>query len=331
VAREARRRADVLLVAQGTTQGWRVAAHELAGSLARAGASVALVFPAAVPRVRTLALTDLVEALALRRAAVAGIAAHRPGAIVYCSITASLLWPAPGAIWLDATALENRPGRHGIWQRSVERRRLAQAHLVMPWNAGTLAPVRDHVAEPVLVPIPVEASAAPTPPEARDLAVLAYAGDPVKRRLDVILEAWRRARRAGETLVVAGTDAPAPEAGVDVAGMLTPAEYRSLLRRARVFVAAPQREDHGIAALEALADGCMLVTTPAPGPYPALALARALDRRLVTDDLAAAIRTALDDPLAGYAARAAEMLAPLTREAIDRTVARDVLPRLMQR
>ena len=63
--------------------------------------------------------------------------------------------------------------------------------------------------------------------------------------------------------------------------MLDPAAYRALLRRARVFATAPRREDYGLAQLEALADGCVLVTTAAPGPYAALPLARALDGRLV--------------------------------------------------
>ena len=115
-----------------------------------------------------------------------------------------------------------------------------------------------------------------------------------------MLAAWRAARRPGETLVVAGL-AGAGEDGVRFTGMIPPAEYRALLRRARAFVTAPRREDFGIAQLEALADGAQLVTTAAPGPYAALPLARALDPRLVGDDLAAAIRTALDDPSPGYA------------------------------
>ena len=86
--------------------------------------------------------------------------------------------------------------------------------------------------------------------------------------------------------------------GVRYLGRLAPDEYRGALRRARVYVTAPRREDYGIAQLEALADGCRLVTTPAPGPYAALPLARALDPRLVGDDLAGALRTALDDPRA---------------------------------
>jgi hypothetical protein len=97
-----------------------------------------------------------------------------------------------------------------------------------------------------------------------------------------------------------------------------------------VFVAAPRREDYyGVAALEALACSCRLVTTPAPGPYLPLDLARQLDPRLVDDDLVKAIRIGLDDPLPGYAERAAALLAPFSGEAVDQTVAQQVLPRLL--
>jgi hypothetical protein len=70
------------------------------------------------------------------------------------------------------------------------------------------------------------------------------------------------------------------------------------------------------------------VTSAAPGPYVALAIAGRLDARLVGDDLARALRDALDDPLAGYAAAAAAALRPFTRAAVDRLVAGEVLPRL---
>jgi hypothetical protein len=108
--------------------------------------------------------------------------------------------------------------------------------------------------------------------------------------------------------------------------MLSRAEYRALLRRSRVFLTAPRREDYGIAQLEALADGCLLVTTPAPGPYAALPVARELDPRLVHDELA--IRPALDDPLPDYAERAAAALTPWSPAAVDRVVAEQLLPRL---
>jgi glycosyltransferase involved in cell wall biosynthesis len=113
--------------------------------------------------------------------------------------------------------------------------------------------------------------------------------------------------------------------------MLAPPEYRALLRRSRVFVTAPRREDYGIAQLEALADGCALVTTPSPGPYAALPLARALDPRLVTSDLVVAIRTALDDPARDYAERAPAAIAPWRPEHVDRIVAERLLPRLLTR
>jgi hypothetical protein len=96
-----------------------------------------------------------------------------------------------------------------------------------------------------------------------------------------------------------------------------------------VFVTAPRWEDYGIAQLEALADGCVLVTNEGPGPYAALPLARQLDPRLVGDGLAAALRTALDDPAGGYAERARALLAPFTPAAVDRLVAADVLPALL--
>jgi glycosyltransferase involved in cell wall biosynthesis len=116
---------------------------------------------------------------------------------------------------------------------------------------------------------------------------------------------------------------------VRFAGRLAPTEFRALLRRARIFVAAPAREDYGIAPLEALADGCVVVTTPATGPYPALGIVRSIDPRLVTEDLAAGIRIALDDPPARFAARALDALAPFRRAAVDRVVADELLPRLL--
>jgi glycosyltransferase involved in cell wall biosynthesis len=318
---------DILVVSVPGTTGWRGAARELCASLRRAGADASLVTTGEVPRVRTFALTDFVEARAARRACRDGIAEHNPRAVIYCSITAALLWPRPGAIWLDSLAAENRPGRHGFWQRPVELRRLGQAPLVLAMSAGALAPAPDRPRAVEVVPVPVERSG-PLPPS-RDIAAIAYAGNPEKKRLGFVLDAWERARRERETLVVAGIEPLARRPGVEFAGRLEPAAYRELLRRARTFVAAPLREDYGIAPLEALADGCRLVTTPAPGPYPALELARQLDPRLVDEQLAGAIRLSLDDPAPGYAERAAELLEPFSRAAVDRTVAERVLPRLL--
>ena len=331
---------DVLVVSAGNTAGWRAAAIELTASFARAGAAVEMVSAEPSPPVRTFALTDFMEARAAREAARHGIDAHDPRAIVYCSITAALLWPAPGAIFLDSIAAENRPGRHGVWQRRVERRRLHQSPLVLAWTRRSLDSLKGPRPEMVVTPVPVEV--APASRGTRDLPAVTYAGDPVKRRLATVLDAWARARRADERLVVAGLsegarqrvpglDSRLGREGVELAGRLDPKGFRELLGRARVLIAAPRFEDYGIAALEALACGCMLVSTPSPGPYPALELARELDPRLVDDDLAGAIRLALDHPVPGYAERAGHLLEPFSREALDRAVGEDVLSRLLSR
>jgi glycosyltransferase involved in cell wall biosynthesis len=339
-------RPDVLLVSLGGTAGLREADEELAGSLERAGASV-VVAAAERPREwRTYAAIELAWALSARAAARAAIDEHRPRAIVYSSATAALLAPRPGAIRFDAPAAGNRPGRHGVWQRPVERRRMRDAPLLVPWSEGGLAEAPRPHADAVVVPVPVGPSG---PSAARDVAAVTYGANPLKKGLDRVLAAWEAARHEGEQLVVAGLDeegwrraklgAPdgtsggdssrVPE-GVRFAGMLSRADYRALLRRARVFVCAPRREDYGIAQLEALADGCLLVTAPSPGPYAALPLARELDARLV-GGIAEGIRTALDDPREGYAARAQELLAPWRREAVDAVVREQLLPRLLSR
>ena len=307
---------DVVVVSLGSTGGWRVSDAAFAAAIERAGASAVVATAEPQRDVRTYALTDLVWARAARAVARSAIAEHRPRAIVYSSTTAALLWPRPGAIRFDTLARESRPGRHGLWQRPLERRRLAQAPLLVPMTPDQAG---------VCVRIPVEPSGAAG---ARDVAAVAYAADPVKRRLDVLLAAWDAARREGEELVVTGIDG-APRDGVRFAGRLAPTEFRALLRRARAFVAAPAREDYGIAPLEALADGCVVATTPAPGPYPARDIVRAIEPRLVSDDLARAIRLALDDPPADFAARALAAIAPFRPEAVDRVVAEELLPRLL--
>src|SRR5207244_9119177 len=128
----------------------------------------------------------------------------------------------------------NRPGRHGLWQRPLERRRLAQAPLLLPWSEAAIAEAPAAVRERgrvSVVPVPVAPAAAPGdgagPPE-RDIAAVTYAANPAKKGLDRVLEAWRRLRAegaaaAGEELLVAGASAqelrdagvpPEPQAGV---------------------------------------------------------------------------------------------------------------------
>jgi hypothetical protein len=333
---------DVLMVSLGSTGGLRMADDELYYAFKRLGVSVAVARPFRPEDVPTMMLTDLLWAHATRASAkdmIEQLQRYPARAVIYSSTTAALFWPRAGAIRFDAPAAGNRPGRHGLWQRPLERRRLRQAPLLLPWSDAGLqeAPASARSGDRALVlPVPVEPSGPPDPD--RDIDAITYATNPSKKGLDRVLSAWRSVRLESEELLVVGASAEAlgragievsdEEEGITVVGPLPSPHYRALLRRSRVFVCAPRREDYGIAQLEALADGCRLVTTPAPGPYVALPLARELDPQLVGEDLGPALRAALDDPAPDYAARAAEMVAPFARDAVDRLVADELLPRL---
>ncbi|HEY3960321.1 MAG TPA: glycosyltransferase [Solirubrobacteraceae bacterium] len=333
---------DVLMVSLGATGGLRMADDELYYSFKRLNVSVAVARPFRPEDVPTMMLTDLLWAHATRASAkdmIAQLHRYPARAVIYSSTTAALFWPRAGAIRFDAPAAGNRPGRHGLWQRPLERRRLRQAPLLLPWSEAGLQEAPDVARDgdrALVLPVPVEPSGPPDPD--RDIDAITYAANPSKKGLDRVLSAWRSVRLPSEELVIVGASAdnldragisvPGEEEGITILGPMPSPHYRALLRRARVFVCAPRREDYGIAQLEALADGCQLVTTPAPGPYVALALARALDPRLVDEDLGAGLRSALDAPTPDYAARAAEMIAPFTREAVDRLIADEMLPRL---
>jgi len=318
----------ILLVSLGSTAGLRASDAELAASLERAGARVTRAAAAPPRATRTLALTDLGWALAARRAALAAISRETPDAVIYSTITAALLAPAPGAIRIDALAAANRPGRHGVWQRPRERRVLARAPLLVPVSEQAMTGAPSRTGRVLVVPIAVEPSGPLLRGAARDIAAITYGANPSKKGLDEVLAAWASARRDGEELLVAGVRELPRADGVCGLGMLDRDAYRALLRRSRIYIAASRREEYGIAQLEALADGAMLVSTDTPVGYPALELARTLDARLVAADLAAAIRTALDDPREGYAAALAPLLERFSRTSVDRVVAEQLLPAL---
>lgn len=331
--------ADILIVSLGSTSGLRMADQELCQALRRCGQDAQIASAEPQPQLPTMMLTDLAWARAARTAAVRHLRREPSRALIYSTTTAALLWPSPGAIRFDAPAAANRPGRHGLWQRPLERRRLAAAPLLLPYSDGALRELAGHKlpgASALVLPVAIGASGQPA--AERDIAAIAYGANPHKKGLDLVLEAWETARRACEELVVTGIDEqtmrasaiPLPERGVRFTGMLAPAEFRALTRRARVFVCAPRREDYGQTQLEALADGCQLITTAAPGPYAALEIARELDPRLVGDDLAGALRSALDAPQPDYATRAARLLERYSQSAIDTIIAEQLLPRLLR-
>ncbi|MBO9532642.1 MAG: hypothetical protein J7513_06695, partial [Solirubrobacteraceae bacterium] len=129
---------DVLLVSLGTTFGLRTADDQLTALLRAEGITVEVARPVPPREVRTLALTDLVQARACRAAAREALERVEPRALLYASTTAAMFGPRPGAIRFDALAQRTRPGHDGPWQRALERRRLRAAPLLLPWAEGSL-------------------------------------------------------------------------------------------------------------------------------------------------------------------------------------------------
>ncbi len=278
-------RPDVLLVSIGGTAGLRASDDALAGALRRAGATVAVARVAPRPRAADVR-ADRPRLGGPGAAGRAGRACAPPGR--GRSSTARrrrrCCGPSPARSASTRPRPATGPGRHGIWQRPVERRRLAAAPLLVPLTArrarGGAAGrhAGDRGPDPRRAVRTARRGARPRGDHLRREPRQEGPGPRARRVARRRGAATRRSSSPG----VAGRDEP----GVRYAGMLAPDAYRALLRRARVFATAPRREDYGIAQLEALADGCALVTNAAPGPYAALPLARALDPRLAGDDLA---------------------------------------------
>jgi Glycosyl transferases group 1 len=345
-------RPDVLLLSLGTTLGWRAADAVFAQQLRQAGASVAAatVRMGATRRLRrAYPVTDLVEAVAARRALRAALRRERPRALVISSTTAAMLAPVEGlpyAVRLDAPARLNRPGAHNAGLHALERRALSRARLVLPWSRAALAALPDGAAPAVVVPPPIEPSG---PPAARrERLAVAYTPDVKAKGLDVVCAAWSHAALGDARLMVFGvereralahlerTGVAAPP-GVEFRGKTPPGEFRAALRRARAYVGGARWEDFGMAPLEALADGALLVTVPSGGPFEALAPARELAPELVApsvgpEPLAVALRAAFAMPeerVARYAREAAAFVEPFRPEAVQRAVSEEVLPALL--
>jgi hypothetical protein len=333
---------DIALISLGTTPGLRRADAAFKAAADAAGVSCEVIpveIGAAAKLRRQVTVTDSVEAAAARRAAVGADAR----VVVFSTVTAALLQRprVPYAVRFDSPASLNRPGLTGAWQRQAERRAMAGATLLLPWGQAAADAVRVPVRMiPLHVPIDVGAPAT----VARDIDALAYAGYPEKRGLDLLIDAWARAAQPEQRLLVTGIERDRGEAwlrersiqipaNVDWVGLLDRSAWYAHLQRARLFVNASRREDHGLSPLEALAAGAMLATVPSEGPYEALPIARRLDERLVAnaidaDALAIALRAALGSEARDYAERAARELEPYSPQAVQRVFEEQVLPAL---
>jgi glycosyltransferase involved in cell wall biosynthesis len=346
--------ADLLLLSLGTTLGWRVADRRFLEQVEGAGGSADAISVRVgwTGRLRRFyPMNDFVEMTAARRALNAALRVRRPRAVVFSSSTAAMLAPdleVPYAVRLDCPARLNRPGRRNAILHLLERRALRRARLTLPWSEAGREALPSGAAPAVLVPPTVEPSG-PGAEEREPLAV-AYVPDPKAKGLDVVVAGWAAAGVAadGVRLRIYGIDPAwgrahlersgvAEPPGVEWPGMVLAAEFRAALRRARVMAAGARWEDFGQAPLEALADGALFATVPSGGAFEALRLARLLDARLVAPtldpvDLGRAIRAAfeLSEPtVRDYRRRAAELLRPFRAEAVQATLAREVLPTLL--
>ena len=354
---------DVLLISPGTTAGWRRADGELASAFEELGISVAKCssdYRIVRHLRRSVLTTDLAEAIAMRHALSHALDRYRPRAIVYSSSQAAMLQPrsrieGATAVRFDAPAALNRRGLGAGLLHALERRALSRVRLLLPigiapdWSRrlppGSRAERLEDVPA-VALPIPIDLDAGDAGQKER--IVLAYAGNPQKKGLDIAVGAWTLAAPAGWRLVVTGIGTEdghrflqrrgvEPAAGIEWLGIVEPDRYAQLLRRARVFLSASRFEDYGIAQLEALAAGAQLVTVPSGGPYEALAFARQLDPDLVArtvsaEPLAGALKAALarrDDALEDYRRQARELLRPYSRETVRQRLSDAVLPVLL--
>lgn len=343
---------DILLLSLGTTLGWRAADAVFVDQLRRAGASVVAttVRIGASGRLRrAYPVTDLVEAVAARRALRSALRRQWPRALVISSTTAAMLADVEGlpyAVRLDAPARLNRPGVQNAGLHALERRALARARLVLPWSRAALDALPEPPARAIVVPPPVVPSGEAA--TERERLAVAYTPDVKAKGLDVVCAAWAEAAVEDARLLVFGVEPdraiahlrrvgiPLP-ARVQFLGKRPPVEFRAALRRARAYVGGARWEDFGMAPLEALADGALLVTVPSGGPFEALALARTLAPDLTAEavapePLAAAIRAAFalaPAEVERYRAEAARLVEPYRPEAVQRAVKEEVLPALL--
>jgi hypothetical protein len=349
---------DVLLVSPGTTAGWRRVDRELAELLQELGLSTATAsteFRIAGRFRRGVLLTDLAEAVAMRRALTRALRRYRPRAIVYSSPQATMLQPrgrlsGATAVRFDEPAVSNRSGPGTGLLHALERRALSRMRLLLPLGVEPSTEARALGLDTPMIALPAAIGVTPEGERPRGHTVVFYAGNPEKKGLELVAGAWARSAPGGWRLQVTGIEAEAGRRhlarhrieeppGLDWAGIVAPERYGDLLASASVFLSASRHEDYGLAQLEALGAGLTLVTIPASGPYPALALARSLDPRLVAPDdspqaLASALEVALameDAERARYAERARLLLRPHSYAELRRRLREQVLQVLLIR
>ena len=345
---------DLLQLSLGTTRGLRIADGWFAELAGHAGITVETVGVrvGATSRLRrAYPVTDLVEALAARRAIASALRRLEPRAVVFSTTTASLLADdlrLPYAVRLDSPARLNRPGLQNILLHALERRKLANAVLVLPSSGMAAASLPPEAAPVVVVPPPVFVHSGDQATGSRERVAVAYTPDPKAKGLDLLCHAWTLAAVPDARLEVFGLDriralrhlrrtgVPEPP-NVRWAGSVAPRDFHAELARCRTLVTSARWEDFGMTQLEALALGAVLVCTATEGPFEAGAIARELNPRLVAPDqspeaLASCLEEAfkLDSDAADtYRRGASSRLDRYRPDTIAQTIAEQVLPALL--
>ena len=135
---------------------------------------------------------------------------------------------------------------------------------------------------------PRAASRSATRPTRRPRASRCCARRGSRRRCPVRAPADRRHPARAGAAFLARRGAPRCRRAPSSSGCCPSPSSASCWRGRRVFVSAAAWEDFGIAPLEALDRGAVLVGAPGGGPFPALALARSLAPEFVAADRDAA-------------------------------------------
>lgn len=357
---EPRTAVDILYVAAGTTPGLRQADTALLRALRRCGVSTAMVRASFSPPARlrsriyrSMVSIDVYESLSQRWATEKALRHYAPRAVMYGTTHGALFQPRrvshrAVAIRFDTPTQLSRTGRRFAPEHSLERRRFRSARLLLPTALEVDPAVRPLLpAGPKVVPLPIPVQRGQLSHE-REPIVVAYAGSAVKKRLDLVVAAWSRVATHGRRLIITGISRDeglrflaqhglAEPAHTEWTGLIPADEFRALASRAEVYLSAASYENYGIAQLEALAGGALLVTTASAGPFAALPLARELAPDLVAhqptpDALGRALQAALELPeesRVAYRERAATLVAGHSSEVLEDRLRSEVLPVLL--